>query len=224
VLFVLWLRGMCGILEKEEKKFMKKLIFVIVLGIICFKIFGSGSDPLITTSYIYDDNLTVNIGDAVIKAELISDEYTDSFLLIGGAPKGLEYFSGNFVGIQMDTVYEIEEEYGSFRRCRDSGAAIARTSTEFLNLYAQSTEVASDLNEVASLVSKNKEVVVEFDLSNIKINERYLEKDGTQRKMNYRSPGEHYYVTGVRILEKNREKKTSMIITIPPSLTTSTPP
>src|SRR4030042_1200228 len=119
---------------------MKIWKFVVPLVIIATAIY---TVPRIGQSTIIEQDgnqLSITIGKHQLTAAVISNQITDSFLVVGGSCGGDVYFTTLLSVIPFETAERLYRTYGDFRKCSSPGAAEGMRSSIPVLLYADNRD------------------------------------------------------------------------------------
>ena len=182
---------------------MKVWKIVVPLVIIVAAIYAV---PRLGKSTVIEQNgnqVSIAIGEHRLTASAISNEITDSFLVIGGSPEGDMYFTTLLSVIPLDTAEHLYQMYGDFRKCGSPGAAEGMRSVMPVLLYADNRKVERKLKTVNKLANAVKDPVIKMTFVQLNINDHKIEHNGQMIQVTSQDTTDAFLVKNIQIIQKN---------------------
>jgi len=157
-----------------------------------------------STAIEQDGNqLSITIGKHRLTATVVSDQITDSFLVIGGSPGGDMYFTTLLLVIPLDTAEHLYRIHGDFRKCGSPGAAEGMRSVMPVLLYADNRKVERKLKTVNKLANAVKDPVIKMTFVQLNINDHKIEHNGQMIQVTSQDTTDAFLVKNIQIIQKN---------------------
>jgi len=156
-----------------------------------------------STAIEQDGNqLSITIGKHRLTATVVSDQITDSFLVIGGSPGGDMYFTTLLLVIPLDTAEHLYRIHGDFRKCGSPGAAEGMRSVMPVLLYADNRKVERKLKTVNKLANAVKDPVIKMTFVQLNINDHKIEHNGQMIQVTSQDTTDAFLVKEIQIIQK----------------------
>ena len=184
---------------------MKIQHIVIPLIIIGIAIYAAPRIGKSTTVEQDGNRLSITIGKHNLTAYTISNEITDSFLVIGGGLScGDVYFTSVLSLIPMDTAERLYRTYGDFRQCSSPGAHEGMRSMIPVLCYAENRSAEKTLKALDKLGNDHKDSVIKMTFVQIKITDHTMDEYGeTMQVTNTQNGMDAFLVKDIEIIEKD---------------------
>ena len=147
------------------------------------------------------NQLSITIGKHRLTAAVISNQITDSFLVIGGSPGGDMYFTTLLSVIPLDTAERLYRIYGDFRKCGSPGAAEGMRSVIPVLLYADNRNVERKLKTVNKLANAVKDPVIKMTFAQLNINDHKIEHNGQMVQVTSQDTTDAFLVKNIQIIQ-----------------------
>ncbi len=148
------------------------------------------------------NQLSITIGKHRLTAAVISNQITDSFLVIGGSPGGDMYFTTLLSVIPLDTAERLYRIYGDFRKCGSPGAAEGMRSVIPVLLYADNRNVERKLKTVNKLANAVKDPVIKMTFAQLNINDHKIEHNGQMVQVTSQDTTDAFLVKNIQIIQE----------------------
>ncbi len=181
---------------------MKIWKIVVPLVIIVVAIYAV---PRIGKSTVIEQDgnqLSITIGKHRLTAAVISNQITDSFLVIGGSPGGDMYFTTLLSVIPLDTAERLYRIYGDFRKCGSPGAAEGMRGVIPVLLYADNRNVERKLKTVNKLANAVKDPVIKMTFVQLNINDHKIEHNGQMIQVTSQDTTDAFLVKDIQIIQE----------------------
>jgi hypothetical protein len=151
----------------------------------------------------HDGNqLSITIGKHRLTAVAISNEITDSFLVIGGSPGGEMYFTTLLSVIPLNTAERLYRMYGNFRQCSSPGAAEGMRSVISVLLYADDYNVERKLKTVNRLANAGKDPVIKMTFVQLNITDHKIEHGDQMIQVTSQDDIDAFLVKDIQIIQE----------------------
>jgi hypothetical protein len=137
-----------------------------------------------------------------LTASAISNEITDSFLVIGGSPEGDMYFTTLLSVIPFNTAKRLYRTYGNFRKCGSIGAAEGMRSVISVLLYADSYSVERKLRKVNRLANAGKDFVIKMTFVQLNITDHKIEHSDQMIQVTSQDDTDAFHVKDIQIIQE----------------------
>ena len=181
---------------------MKIWKIVVALVIIVAAIYAV---PRIGKSTVIEHNgnqLSMTIGQHRLTASAISNEITDSFLVIGGFSGGDMYFTTLLSVIPLKTAERLYRSYGDFRKCGSPGAAEGMRSVIPVLLYADNYNVERKLKTVNKLANAGKNPVIKMTFVQLNIADHKIKHNGQMIQVTSQDDIDAFLVKDIQIIQE----------------------
>jgi hypothetical protein len=148
------------------------------------------------------NQLSITIGKHRLTASAISNEITDSFLVIGGSRGGDMYFTTLLSVIPLDTAERLYRNYGDFRKCGSPGAAEGMRSVISVLLYADNRNVERKLKTVNKLANAAKDPVIKMTFAQLNITDHKIEHNGQIVQVTSQDNTDAFLVKDIQIIQE----------------------
>ena len=148
------------------------------------------------------NQLSITIGKHRLTASAISNEITDSFLVIGGSCGGDMYFTTLLSVIPLDTAERLYRTYGDFRMCSSPGAAEGKRSVIPVLLYADNRNVERKLKTVNKLANAGKDPVIKMTFAQLNITVHKIEHNGQMIQVTSQDNTDAFLVKDIQIIQE----------------------
>ncbi len=148
------------------------------------------------------NQLSIAIGKHRLTADVTSSQITDSFLVIGGSPRGDMYFTTLLSVIPLDTAERLYRTYGDFRKCGSPGAAEGMRSVIPVLLYADNRNVERKLKKVNKLANAGKDPVIKMTFAQLNITDHKIEHSGQMVQVTSQDSTDAFLVKDVQIVQE----------------------
>jgi hypothetical protein len=147
--------------------------------------------------------LSISIGRHRLTAAVISNESTESLLVIGGSTGGDKYFTTLLPVIFLDTAERLYRTYGDFRKCGSPGAAEGMRSVIPMLLYADNRNVERKLKRVSKLANTGKDPVIKMTFARLNISDHKIEHNGQMVQVSSQDTTDAFLVKDIQILQED---------------------
>jgi hypothetical protein len=175
---------------------------VVVLVIIVVAIYAVPRLGKSTTIEQNGNQVSMTIGNHHLTASAMSNEITDSFLVIGGFSGGDMYFTTLLSVIQLKTAERLHRTYGNFRKCGSPGAAEGMRSVIPVLLYADDYHVERKLKTVNRLANSGKDPVIQMTFVQLNITDHQIAHGDEMLQVTSRDDTDAFLVKDIQIIEK----------------------
>jgi len=149
------------------------------------------------------NELSITVGRHRMTAVIIGHQITNSFLVISKASRQYDlFYTTSLSGIPLNTVKQLHNRYGNFRRCGSQGAYEARKSVKSMLLYAGNHDVERKLRSIDKLTLANKDPVIKMTFVELHITNHTVR--GEEIPIVFNNDLRPFLVKDVQIIEKNR--------------------
>ena len=173
-------------------------LVIIVAGIYAVPRIGKS-----TTIEQNGNQLSMTVGKHRLTASAITNEITDSFLVIGGSPVGDMYFTTLLSVIPLDTAERLYRTYGNFRKCGSQGAAEGMRSVIPVLLYADNRNVERKLKTVSKLAHTGKGPVIRMTFARLSISDHKIEHNGQMVQVTSQDTTDAFLVKDIQITQED---------------------
>ena len=143
--------------------------------------------------------LSITVGKHQLKAAIVSGQMQDSFLVVGGSPRGDLYFTALLSVISFDTAQRLAQTYGDFRKCNSPGAAEGMRSVQTMVLYAADRAVGRKLKAVSRLATAGKDPIIKMTFVQLTITDHTIERSGQAIQVTSRDATPSFLVKDVQL-------------------------
>ena len=161
--------------------------------------------PRLGKSTVIEHNgnqLSMTIGRHHLSASAMSNEITDSFLVVGGSPGGEVYFTTLLSVIPLKTAERLYRTYGNFRQCDSPGAAEGMQSVIPVLLYADNRNVERKLKAVNKLANAGKDPVIKMTFVQLNITDHKIEYNGQMVPVTSQNDIDAFLVKDIQIIQE----------------------
>lgn len=148
------------------------------------------------------NQLSITIGKHRLTAAVVSNQITDSFLVVGGSPGGDVYFTTLLSVIPLDTAERLYRIYGDFRKCGSPGAAEGMRSVIPVLLYADNRNVERKLKTVNKLANAVKDPVIKMTFAQLNINDHKIDHNGQMVQVTSQHTTDAFLVKNIQIIQE----------------------
>ncbi|MHC4174008.1 MAG: hypothetical protein ACYTBX_07815 [Planctomycetota bacterium] len=148
------------------------------------------------------NQLSITIGKHRLTTAVISNQITDSFLVISGSPGGDMYFTTLLSVVPLDTAERLYRIYGDFRKCGSPGAAEGMRSVIPVLLYADNRNVERKLKTVNKLANAVKDPVIKMTFAQLNINDHKIEHNGQMVQVTSQDTTDAFLVKNIQIIQE----------------------
>lgn len=184
---------------------MKIWKIVVPLVIIVVAIYAVPRLGKSTTIEQNGNLVSIAIGRHRLTASTISNEITDSFLVIGGSPEGDMYFTTLLSVIPLNTAERLYRIYGNFRKCGSPGAAEGMRSVISVLLYADNYNVERKLKTVNRLAKAGKDPVIKMTFVQLNITDHKIEHGDQMVQVTSQDDTDAFLVKDIQIIQEEHK-------------------
>lgn len=183
-------------------KIWKLIIVLVLIGVAIYAVPRLGKSTTIERN---GNQVSMTIGSHHLIASVVSNEITDSFLVIGGFSGGDMYFTTMLSVIPLKTAERLHRQYGNFRKCGSPGAAEGMRSVIPVLLYADNHNVERTLKAVNRLASAHKDPVIKMTFVQLKITDFKIKFGDQMEKVAFQDDSDAFLVKDIQIIEKEHK-------------------
>ena len=151
------------------------------------------------------NQVSVKIGQHRLTASTMSNEITDSFLVIGGFSGGDMYFTTLLSVIPLNTAERLYRRYGNFRKCGSPGAAEGMRSVISVLLYADDYHVERKLKKVNKLANAGKDPVIKMTFVQLNISNHQIGHGDQMIQVTSRDNTDAFLVKDIQIIQEEHK-------------------
>jgi hypothetical protein len=151
------------------------------------------------------NQLSVTIGQHRLTASTMSNEITDSFLVVGGSPGGKMYFTTLLSVIPLNTAERLYRTYGNFRKCDSPGAAEGMRSVISVLLYADNYNVERKLKTVNRLANAGKDPVIKMTFMQLNITDHKIKHGDQMIQVTSQDNTDAFLVKDIQIIQEEHK-------------------
>ena len=181
---------------------MKIWKIVVALVLIAVAIYAVPRLGKSTTIEQNGNQVSIAIGQHRLTASTISNEITDSFLVIGGSPETDMYFTTLLSVIPLNTAELLYRTYGNFRQCSSPGAAEGMRSVIAVLLYADNYDVERKLKKVNRLANAGKDPVIKMTFVQLDITDHQIEHGDEMLQVTSQDDTDAFLVKDIQIIQE----------------------
>jgi hypothetical protein len=153
------------------------------------------------------NDLTIVIDRYRLEATKVSDEYSDTLLVVGGGGESHKnlFFNSLLSVIPLDEAEALAERYGDFRKCGSPGAAAGMRSVESMVLYAGNPRIERKLKKISKLSLSGKDPIISMKFTCLEIRNHPLKENGQMMSFGPVEWPASYLVSEVELLREGME-------------------
>ena len=180
-------------------KIWKLVVPLVIIAVAIYTVPRLGKSTTIEQN---GNQVSITVGQHRLTASTMSNEITDSFLVVGGFLGGDMYFTTLLSVIPLNTAERLYRTYGNFRKCGSPGAAEGMRSAIPVMLYANDYNVERKLKAVDKLVNDYKDPVIKMTFVQLNIIDHKMEYGDEMVQVASQDDTDAFLVRDIQIVEE----------------------